>query len=58
MFTTGRAGGKVKSGLHIDGKGTAVTRLGYTSMRILGVEKDAWGTNSNKTSQEIGEILV
>ena len=48
----------MKSGLHIDGKGTAVTRLGYTSMRIVGVEKDAWGTNSNKTSQEISEILV
>jgi hypothetical protein len=58
MFTAGTAGGKVKTGLHIDGKGTAVTRLGYTSMRVMGVEKDAWGTNSNKTSQEIGEILV
>lgn len=58
VFTAGRAGGKVKTGLHIDGKGTAATRVGYTALRLMGVDKPSWGVNSNNTSQEIGEILV
>jgi hypothetical protein len=58
QFTAGRAGGRVKTGLHIDGKGTAGTRLGYTAMRIMGVDVRSWGVNSNSTSQEYSEMLV
>jgi hypothetical protein len=58
VFTAGRAGGKVRTGLHVDAKGTAATRIGYTALRLMGVEKPSWGVNSNNTSQEIGEILV
>ena len=58
MFSAGRAGGKIKSGLHVDGKGTSVTRLSYTGMRLMGVDAPSWGTNSNKTSDPLGEILV
>ena len=48
----------MKTGLHIDAKGTAATRVGYTALRLMGVDKPSWGVNSNNTSQEIGEILV
>jgi hypothetical protein len=58
IFTAGRAGGKVKSGLHIDGKGTAGTRVGYTALRLMGVDKPSWGVNSNNTSQEVSDILA
>jgi hypothetical protein len=58
MFTAGRAGGRIKSGLHIDGNGTAATRLGYTAMRLMGVDAASWGTKSNTTSQDIGEMLA
>ncbi|MHB1204924.1 MAG: hypothetical protein ACYCZX_05115, partial [Rhodospirillaceae bacterium] len=58
MFTAGRAGGKVKSGLHIDGAGTPVTRLGYSAMRLMGMDTPSWGTKSNNTSKEIGEMIV
>ena len=58
VFTAGRAGGRVKSGLHIDAKGTALTRVGYTALRVMGVDTPSWGVNSNNTSKEIGEILV
>jgi len=54
----GRAGGKVKTGLHIDGKGMAGTRVGYTALKLMGVNKPSWGVNSNNTSQEVGDILV
>ena len=58
MFTAGRAGGKVKAGLHIDGGGSTVVRLGYTAMKIMGVDIGSWGTKSNTTSKEVGEILA
>lgn len=58
MFTAGRAGGQIKTGLHIDGTKTPGTRLGYTAMRLMGLDVTSWGDKSNKTSSEIGEILV
>jgi hypothetical protein len=58
MFSAGRAGGKVKTGLHIDGGGSQGTRLGYTAMRLMGLDVPSWGDQSNNTSKEIGEILV
>jgi len=58
MFTAGRAGGKVKTGLHLDGGGTPGTRLGLTCMKVFGLETNSWGTQSNGTSKEIGDMLV
>ncbi len=57
-FTAGRAGGKVKTGLHIDGKGGQLTRLSYTSMKAMGLDINSWGTKSNQASKEISEMLV
>jgi len=58
MFSAGSAGGRVRTGLHIDGGGTPGCRLGYTAQRLMGVAIDSWGTKSNTTASEIGEILV
>ena len=58
MFSAGRAGGKIKTGLHIDGKGTTGCRLGYTAMRAVGLDIPHWGNQSNQTNKEIGEIVV
>ncbi|MFK7831069.1 MAG: DUF1552 domain-containing protein [Congregibacter sp.] len=58
MFTAGTAGGRVKTGLHLDGGGTPGCRLGYTAQRLMGLDIPSWGDKSNNTSQEIGEILV
>ena len=38
--------------------GVLATRVGYTALRLMGVDKPSWGVNSNNTSQEIGEILA
>ena len=38
--------------------GTPGCRLGYTAQRLMGVDIDSWGTKSNTTSSEIGDILV
>jgi hypothetical protein len=58
LFTAGRAGGKMKTGLHIAGKGTQVTEIGYTALRVMGLEMESWGTKDNMTSKTIGSILV
>jgi hypothetical protein len=58
MFTAGGAGGKVKMGLHIDGGGSPATRMGFTAMRLMGLDVKEWGTKSNNTSKEVSEILV
>lgn len=58
MFTAGRAGGRMRTGLHVDGGGSAATRVGYTAMKLLGVETDSWGSKSNATSSEIAEVLA
>jgi len=58
MFSAGRAGGKIKTGLHIDGGGSPGCRLGYTALRLMGVDVPSWGDKSNNTSSEIGEILA
>jgi hypothetical protein len=58
MMTAGKAGGKIKSGQHIDGKGQAGTRLGFTLQRAFGVPIGSWGSGSMEASQEIGEIVA
>jgi hypothetical protein len=58
MLIAGRAGGKMKAGLHINGAGTPSTRMGYTALKLMGVDVASWGTQSNATSKEIGEILA
>ncbi len=58
MFTAGKAGGKLKTNIHVDGKGSIGTRLGYTLQRVMGVDTNSWGVGSNKATNEIGEILA
>lgn len=58
VFTAGRAGGKVKTGMHIDMNGGPLTQIGYTAMRVMGVDTPSWGTKSNRVSESISEILV
>lgn len=57
-LTAGRAGGRVKTGLHVDLKGTSYSRLAYTSMKVAGLDINTFGDRSNTTSDAIGEILV
>jgi hypothetical protein len=58
MFTAGTAGGRIKTGLHLDGGDTPACRLGFTAQRLMGLDINSWGEKSNNTSDEISEILV
>ena len=57
-MTAGRAGGKVKTGLHIPMDSATTSRIGYTAQRVMGLEVPSWGARSNNTSKEISEILA
>jgi hypothetical protein len=58
MMTAGSAGGRVKTGIYVDGEGTAVSRVGLTIQQAMGVSVDRWGTKSMETNKTIGEMLV
>ncbi len=58
MFTAGRAGGRIKTGLHINGESSTVSRVGYTLLRVMGLDASVWGEKSNQTNKDIGEILA
>ncbi len=58
MFSAGNLGGRVRTGLHIDGGGSPGCRLGFTAQRLMGLDIASWGDKSNTTSDAIGEILA
>ena len=58
MMTAGRAGGRMKTGVYVDGAGTPVSRVGLTLQQIMGVSVDKWGDKSMQTGKTIGELVV
>jgi hypothetical protein len=58
IFTVGTAGGRLKTGLHINGNGDPISRVGLTIMQVMGLPIEKWGTGSLTTSKPVTEILV
>jgi hypothetical protein len=58
MFVCGRAGGKIKTGIHVKAEGEPVTRVGFTLQQSLGVPVENWGTMSLNTSKPVSEIMI
>ena len=58
MMIAGTAGGKLRSGLYVDGAGSPVSRVGLTMMQAMGVPIDRWGAKSLETNKTITEILA
>jgi hypothetical protein len=58
IFTAGKAGGRMKTGLHVVGNGDPITRVGLTAMQAMGLPLDKWGTKSLQTSKTITEVLA
>lgn len=57
-YTVGRAGGRLKTGMHVVGNGDPITRIGLTCMQVMGLPIEKWGTGSLQTSKSISEVLV
>jgi len=58
LMTAGRAGGLVRSGLHLDGRDRVATQLGLTLLKVMGTNVRQWGHGSMSTNQVIDEILT
>lgn len=57
-LTIGRAGGRIKGGLLVEGNGAPTTRIGLTAMQLMGVTIAEWGTRSMRTNAAVTEILA
>lgn len=57
-MTVGRAGGRLRSGVHVSGKGDPISRIGLTCMQAMGLPVESWGTGSLRTSRPVGELLA
>jgi hypothetical protein len=58
IMLIGKAGGRIKTGVHIAGNGDPISRVGLTVQQIMGVPADRWGSGSMATSKNIGEIIA
>lgn len=58
MMTAGSAGGRLKTGIYVDGQGSPVSRVGLTLQQVMGVPVDRWGSKSMETNKTIGEMVA
>ena len=58
MMLAGRAGGRIKSGLHVAGGSTATSRVGLTIQQALGLQVQYWGVGGMRTDKLLSELLV
>ncbi len=58
IMLAGKAGGKIKSGLHVPGVNRPASQIGYTAMLALGAAPGAWGGRSMRTNTPISEIIA
>ena len=58
VMLAGKAGGRVKTGLHIAGNGEPITRIGLTLQQVMGLPVDRWGTGAMQTAKPLSELLA
>jgi hypothetical protein len=57
-LTVGGAGGRIRTGMHINGNASPVSRVGLTIMQLMDVSIAEWGTRSLRTSSPIAAIIA
>jgi len=58
FMTAGRAGGRIRTGVHVSGVGESASRVGLTMQQAMGLNVGQWGTDQNQTDRPISEIIV
>jgi len=58
MMIAGRAGGRLRSGIHVRGNGEPVTRVGLTAMQALGLPVESWGSQSLRSARPVTELMA
>jgi Protein of unknown function (DUF1552) len=58
VMIAGNAGGRVRTGFHLDGKADPITRVGLTVQQAMGLQTDRWGALSMDTNRTITDLLA
>jgi hypothetical protein len=58
VMLAGRAGGKMKTGLHIQGSGETISRVGLTVQQAMGLPVDSWGLDAMNTKRPVSELFA
>ena len=58
VMIAGRAGDRLRPGLHVRGNGEPVSRIGLTVQQVMGLPVGTWGTRSMQVTQPLGAILA
>src|SRR6202000_2407142 len=58
MMTAGRAGGRIKTGIHVTGQLSPGTRVVLTVLQAMGQPVAEWGVNAMNVSQPVGEVIA
>ena len=58
VMIAGNAGGRIRTGFHLDGKADPITRIGLTVQQAMGLQVDRWGALSMDTNRTISELLA
>lgn len=58
IVLAGRAGGRVKTGLHVAAANDPITRVGLTAQHVMGVRADSFGSGAMQTRKPVSEIFA
>jgi hypothetical protein len=58
MMIAGKGAGRIRSGIHVPGKGDPVTRVGLSILQAYGVNAEKFGTASLESSRPLTEIFA
>ncbi|MGY8668843.1 DUF1552 domain-containing protein [Bradyrhizobium sp. UFLA05-109] len=58
IFVAGGANGRVKTGYHVAGDSSQVSRVGLTLLKAMGVSRDVWGAGSMEVRQPYTDLLT
>ncbi|MBM4246812.1 MAG: DUF1552 domain-containing protein [Deltaproteobacteria bacterium] len=58
FLTAGRAGGRIRTGLHVALPGEPASRMGLTMQQVMGLQVGDWGTGSMQVNRPIDAILA
>jgi len=58
IFVAGGASGRMKSGFHVAGDSSPVSRVGFTIQKAMGVSLDVWGKGSMEIRQPYTDLLA
>jgi hypothetical protein len=58
MMIAGKAGGRIRSGIHVPGAGEPASRVGLTVQQVMGRSVGSWGTDSMTATQPVSDLFA